>query len=82
MELFPNGQNPIEPPPDPIGYQHFCLLVDDLDAALAHLASLGVTPQAPPRTGRAGQRLAFIADLDGNRIELMAIPSDSPIYRP
>ena len=38
--------------------------------------------EAPPRMGRAGQRLAFIADLDGNRIELMAIPPDSPIYRP
>jgi lactoylglutathione lyase len=81
VELFPNGKNPIQAPPDPIGYGHTCLLVDDLDAALAHLATLGVTPAAPPRTGRAGQRLAFVADLDGNRIELMEIPPDSPIFR-
>ena len=81
VELFPNGENPIQDPPDPIGYAHTCLLVDNLDAALEHLATLGVTPQAPPRTGRAGQRLAFITDLDGNRIELMEIPPESPIYR-
>jgi lactoylglutathione lyase len=81
VELFPNGKNPIQTPPDPIGYGHTCFLVDDLDAALAHLATLGVTPSVPPRTGRAGQRLAFVADLDGNRIELMEIPPDSPIFR-
>ncbi len=82
VELFPDGRNPIEEPPEPIGYAHTCLVVDDLTATLAHLAALGITPVTPPRTGRAGQRLAFIADPDGNRIELMEIPPDSPIYRP
>ena len=82
VELFPDGKNPVEEPPEPIGYAHTCLVVDDLTVTLAHLAALGITPVAPPRTGRAGQRLAFIADPDGNRIELMEIPPDSPIYRP
>lgn len=81
LELFPGGQNPIVEPEAPIGYAHLCLVVDNLATTLAHLATLGVAPAAPPRTGRAGQRLAFIADLDGNRIELMEIPPDSPIYR-
>jgi lactoylglutathione lyase len=81
VELFPNGKNPIQEPPDPIGYAHTCLLVDDLPAALAHLANMGVLPANPPRTGRAGQQLAFIADPDGNRLELMEIPPDSPLYR-
>jgi lactoylglutathione lyase len=81
VELFPNGKNPIESPPDPIGYAHFCLRVADLDAALEHLKTLGVEPSVTPRTGRAGQRLAFISDPDGNRIELMEIPEGSPIYR-
>ena len=82
IELFPSGKNPVQLPPEPIGYAHWCVLVDDLPAALAHLAPLGVAPAAPPRTGRAGQALAFVADPDGNRIELMAIPPDSPIHRP
>jgi catechol 2,3-dioxygenase-like lactoylglutathione lyase family enzyme len=55
--------------------------VDDLTATLEHLATLGVTPTAPPRAGRAGQQLAFITDPDGNSLELMAIPPESPIYR-
>jgi lactoylglutathione lyase len=79
VELFPGGKNPIEPPADPVGYAHYCLLVDDLDGALAHLKTLGVEPTNPPRTGRAGQKLAFVEDPDGNRIELMEIPPDSPI---
>ena len=82
VELFPDGRNPIEEPPEPIGYAHTCLVVDDLMATLAHLGTLGIAPAAPPRTGRAGQGLAFIADPDGNRLELMEIPPDSPLYRP
>jgi lactoylglutathione lyase len=82
VELFPNGKNPIEQPADPIGYGHFCLEVRDLDGALAHLQTMGVEPLAPPRTGTAGQKLAFVKDPDGNRIELMEIPEGSKIYRP
>ena len=81
IEFFPNGKQPIVEPEEPIGYAHTCLVVDDLAATLAHLATLGVAPAAPPRMGRAGQHLAFVADPDGNRIELMEIPPDSPIYR-
>ncbi|HEY8598263.1 MAG TPA: VOC family protein [Thermomicrobiales bacterium] len=82
IEFFPGGKNRPEESSAPLGYAHTCLLVDDLAATLERLATLGVTPTAPPRAGRAGQQLAFIADPDGNAIELMAIPPDSPIYRP
>ena len=82
IELFPGGKNRPEEPPEPLGYAHTCLLVADLAATLAHLATLGVAPTAPPRAGRAGQQLAFITDPDGNSLELMAIPPGSPIYRP
>ena len=81
IELFPDGKNPIEQPKDPIGYGHFCVTVSDLDATLVHLKALGVEPTMTPRVGRAGQKLTFIADPDGNRIELMEIPPGSPIYR-
>src|SRR5687768_522317 len=81
IELFPDGKNPIEQPKEPIGYGHFCVNVANLDTAIAHLATLGVEPTMTPRTGRAGQKLTFIADPDGNRIELMEIPPHSPIHR-
>jgi lactoylglutathione lyase len=80
VELFANGKNRVEQPPDPIGYLHFCLLVDHLDAALEHLAAMNVRPQRR-FIGRAGPRIAFISDPDGNSIELMEIPPESPIYR-
>ena len=82
VELFPGGRNRAEEPSEPLGYAHTCLVVDDLAATLAHLATLGIAPAAPARTGRAGQGLAFIADPDGNRLELMETPPDSPLYRP
>lgn len=80
VEFFTNGKNRVEQPPDPIGYLHFCLLVDDLEAALKHLAAMNVHPDRR-FIGRAGQRIAFISDPDGNSIELMEIPPESAIYR-
>ena len=81
VELFTHGKNKIEQPPDAIGYMHFCLLVDDLEKALQHLAAIDVHPDRGPFIGRANQRIAFIADPDGNVIELMQIPPESEIYR-
>jgi lactoylglutathione lyase len=81
VEFFTRGKNKVEQPPDPIGYLHFCLVVDDLDTALEHLAAMNVHPTRPPRAGRAHYRIAFISDPDGNVIELMEISPESEIYR-
>ena len=81
VELFTNGKNKVQLPPDAIGYQHFCLQVDDLEQALRHLASVDVHPHRGPFAGRAQYRIAFISDPDGNIIELMQIQPESPIYR-
>jgi len=81
VEFFTNGKNKTEHVPDPIGYLHFCLLVDDLNEALQHLATMNVKPDRGPFIGRADQRIAFISDPDGNIIELMQIPPRSPLYR-
>jgi catechol 2,3-dioxygenase-like lactoylglutathione lyase family enzyme len=81
VELFTNGKTKVQQPPDAIGYQHFCLVVDDLDQALAHLAAMNVHPHRGPFAGRAQYRIAFISDPDGNIIELMQIQPGSPIYR-
>ncbi len=56
------------------GYNHIAVTVDDLHAVLADLAALGVEPEKPPYRpgGRAGLPLiAFVADPDGYRIELI-----------
>ena len=37
VEFFTHGKNKVEQPADPIGYLHFCLVVDDLNSALEHL---------------------------------------------
>ena len=81
VEIFANGKHKIEPPADAIGYQHFCLIVDDIDETLKHLAAMNVHPQRPPREGRSHYRIAFISDPDGNVIELMEIRPESAIYR-
>jgi lactoylglutathione lyase len=68
------------------GYNHVALTVDDIDATLAKVAELGVQPEKPPYQpgGRPDlPRIAFVADPDGYRIELIdggafATPQDGP----
>ncbi len=80
VELFPGGKNMPQSPAEPIGYIHFCLVLDNLEQALEHLAKMGVKPDRK-FIGRAKQNIAFVSDPDGNSIELMEIPPDSEIYR-
>jgi len=56
------------------GYNHMALTVDDIEAVLADLEPLGVQPEKPPY--RPGGRddlplIAFVADPDGYRIEII-----------
>ena len=56
------------------GYNHVAVAVEDIDATLADLAELGVEPEKPPYHpgGRDDLPLiAFVADPDGYRIELI-----------
>ena len=56
------------------GYNHIAIGVDDLDATLERLASLGIEPEKPPYRpgGRTeGHRICFLRDPDGYRIELI-----------
>jgi lactoylglutathione lyase len=73
LELFPASGE--APPPDR-QYAHFCLEVNDLDTALAEMEKRGVNVVVPKRQGKSGCWLAFIADPEGNRIELMEMPAD------
>jgi lactoylglutathione lyase len=54
------------------GYGHIALTVDDLDQTLDNLKSVGIEPEKPPYTVReGGNRLCFVRDPDGYRIELI-----------
>jgi catechol 2,3-dioxygenase-like lactoylglutathione lyase family enzyme len=79
--LFTEGREKPEMPKNAIGYQHFCLAVDDIQQMLEHLARMNVAPERPVREGRSHYRIAFVTDPDGNVIELMEIRPESAIYR-
>ncbi len=54
------------------GYNHIALTVEDLDGALARLASAGIDPEKPPyRIREGGSRICFVRDPDGYRVELI-----------
>ncbi|TPW26508.1 VOC family protein [Pararhizobium mangrovi] len=71
LEIFPDAEGTHAPDPQANGLNHFCLTVDDLDAVVERLRSNGILPTIEPKTGLDGNRQAWIADPDGNRIELM-----------
>ena len=56
------------------GYNHMAIAVNDLDATLAAFAEIGVHPEKPPyKPGDRDDlpRIAFVADPDGYRVELI-----------
>jgi len=76
IELFPGGSG--ENPTRPVGYNHFCLLVDDMAATLKELTSRGLEIPGEPTCGADHNLQYWIKDPDGNPIELMQIVSESP----
>ncbi|MFL5903999.1 MAG: VOC family protein [Solirubrobacteraceae bacterium] len=54
------------------GYNHIAVTVDDMDGTLGALAEKGIEPEKPPYTVRAGgNRICFVRDPDGYRVELI-----------
>ncbi len=56
------------------GYNHVAVTVDDIHAVLADLSAIGVQPEKPPYKPGGRDELpliAFVADPDGYRIELI-----------
>jgi len=54
------------------GYGHIAVTADDLDGTLTALAAQGIEPERPPYTVReGGNRLCFVRDPDGYRIEII-----------
>ena len=51
---------------------HYCVAVDDLDETLSRLQEQGIEPEKPPYSIReGGNRLCFVRDPDGYRVELI-----------
>ena len=76
IELFPGGSG--ENGSRPVGYNHFCLLVDDLPATLRELEARGLSVPGEPTLGLDNNWQYWIKDPDGNSIELMQISNNSP----
>jgi lactoylglutathione lyase len=54
------------------GYGHIAITTPDLDHTLEQLAGQGIEPEKPPYTVRdGGNRLCFVRDPDGYRVELI-----------
>ncbi|HEY2638123.1 MAG TPA: VOC family protein [Solirubrobacteraceae bacterium] len=54
------------------GYNHIAVTVGDLDSTLEELAGKGIEPEKPPyRVSEGGNRICFVRDPDGYRIELI-----------
>jgi len=77
IELFPDGVGEGAPPFANIGFNHLCLEVDDIDAAIAELKGNGVTLTAEKKLGVDHNYQAWIADPEGNRIELMQLGAEA-----
>jgi lactoylglutathione lyase len=53
-------------------YGHIAISAQDLDATLEALAEHGIQPERPPYTIReGGNRICFVRDPDGYRVELV-----------
>jgi lactoylglutathione lyase len=54
------------------GYGHIAITTGGLDSTLAQLSQQGIEPERPPYTIRTGgNRLCFVRDPDGYRVELI-----------
>lgn len=54
------------------GYGHIAITAPDLDGTLTRLREQGIEPERPPYTIReGGNRICFVRDPDGYRIELI-----------
>jgi catechol 2,3-dioxygenase-like lactoylglutathione lyase family enzyme len=63
VPTLPTGQNSLD---------HFGLLVDDVDAAIADLRAKGVEVVMEPNDIRPGTRISFVRSPEGVRIEVLA----------
>ena len=77
IELFPNGPSREERAARE-SFMHICLTVDGIEAFVEDIRARGITIDVEPKMGLDHNMQAWIADPDGNKIELMEISPRSP----
>jgi catechol 2,3-dioxygenase-like lactoylglutathione lyase family enzyme len=81
VELFYDGKKENPWSEDLRGFNHLCLLVDDLHAVVEEIKKAGGIITDGPKQGCDHNWQAWTEDPDGVRIELMQIDENSPHYR-
>ncbi|HTJ58702.1 MAG TPA: VOC family protein [Devosiaceae bacterium] len=84
LELFPGGDGGRAAGPEHTGVHHLCLTTQDIEMTARQLAELGIpltSPLRPDHRGLDGNRGMWIADPDGNRIEIMEMAPDCIQYQ-
>lgn len=77
IELFESPGAPADDRSDPAkalarrGYGHWALWSDDVAALYEELTAAGATGVWEPKAGRSSKVMAFVADPEGNLIELL-----------
>src|SRR5437763_11597534 len=77
----PVDRKHFRPRPCDVGSVHIALIVDNLDAVLARIASSGWKAAGKPQTltagPNAGKRVIYVRDPDGTTIEFMQMPTQN-----
>ena len=78
LEIFPEGTGDRTPEREPVGYNHMCLTVPDIQQCARELEAAGVPLIREVLKHPADNNWqCWIEDPDGHRIELMEMASDS-----
>lgn len=60
-----------------VGYNHLCVIVEDMDRVVAALTQRGIALDKGPNLGKDNNLQCWIHDPDGNKIEVMQFGEDS-----
>jgi lactoylglutathione lyase len=76
LELFPDGVGDRAPGSDTTGMNHLCLGVADIDSIIADLEAANIPLTVQKKMAADLNWQCWIADPDGNRIEIMQLMPD------
>jgi lactoylglutathione lyase len=78
IELFYGGETGYEWSAVQCGFNHLCLVVDDIQEAKRQIEEAGYALEKQPKIGGDGNWQCWIRDPDGVRIEIMQLDPNSP----